>query len=253
MSSTLIAHSPKFQSQLVNLEQLRQVPPPQSLGRNHKPVPHALLVDSIHTEIANRGLTIEREQYALGRKGAALFGVIDLVRYDNDSWAADHVRDGRGLALGFRNATDQSMAIRGVAGSHVFVCDNLALSGETFAFQHKNSRYLDLACAVATGFDRFMQQSRAFDIEVSRLQARELTDMCAKALIYDVFAAGIAPLHLFDDVNRFYFQPDADATDCQPRTAWGVHNAFTRAFRELSPTRLLGASSALSKQFTGVL
>jgi hypothetical protein len=239
-------------SQLVTYNQLAMLPAPQALGRNHKPVPHHQLVDAIRLEVDRRGLCIDREQFALGRHGSALFGVIDLTpvsRNGATSWQSDPQRS---TALGFRNATDQSLSIRGVAGSHVFICDNMAMSGDTFAFQRKNSRYLDLAYAIAMGFDRFVTQAQQFNVEVARMQARELTDMAAKAIMFDVFSAGIAPLHLFDDVDRNYFKPEAGWTDCEPRTLWGVHGAFTRAFRELSPQRVLGASTALGKALAGV-
>jgi hypothetical protein len=247
MSSTL-SHR---QSQLVTYNQLAMLPAPQALGRNHKPVPHVTLIDTIRQEIDTRGMSIAREQFALGRHGASLFGVIDLEVTKSGTWQATS-HPGRSVALGFRNATDQSLAIRAVAGAHVMVCDNLCLSGDAFALQRKNSRYLDLAYAIATGFDRFMSQAQQFNVEVARMQARELTDMAAKAIMFDVFSAGIAPLHLFDDVDRNYFKPEAGWTDCEPRTLWGVHGAFTRAFRELSPQRVLGASTALGKALASV-
>ena len=39
---------------------------------------------------------------------------------------------------------------------HVMGCDNLALSGQIFAFKRKNTTGLDLGHAIATGFDRFL-------------------------------------------------------------------------------------------------
>lgn len=249
MSSTLSAHSPKFQSALTTLENLTTLPTPVSLGRNHKPVPHAVLVNALHQEIERRGYNVQREQLALGKKGAALFGVIDI----EPVVPGIDVRGGeRGISLGFRNATDRSMAIRGVAGQRVFVCDNLAMSGETFAISRKNTTGLDLHDAVARGFDKFIAHIGALDFEIARLQSKYLSDGEAKCIIYDVFAAGIVPVRLFDDVERFYFHPTDEQTDCQPRNAWGAANAFTRAIQDLTPTRLFSASQAIGKHFANV-
>jgi hypothetical protein len=251
MSSTLIAHNPKFQSQLMTLDQLAALPAPPSLGSRHKPVPHHRLVTAIHTEVERRGMEIQREQFAVGRKGAVLFGVFDLTPQTTGEWAMEIPKD-RSVSMGLRNGVDQSFGITGVAGSHVLVCDNLALSGTTFAIKSKNTTGLDLAYAVAAGFDKFMEQSRTFNAEVTRLQTRELTDMCAKAVLFDCFYTGIAPLHLFDDVSRYYFEANSEMPDCQPRTLWGLTGAFTRAFRTLSPQRLLGATTALGKAFATI-
>jgi hypothetical protein len=238
MSGTLSANSPKFESKLVTHADLRALPEPIALGPNHKPVPHVVLVDSLLNEIDRRGYEPIKTQFALGHKGDALFGVIDLKGKTDD----------RSLALGFRNSVDRSLGIQGVAGSHVFVCDNLALSGSTFAFKRKNTTGLDLGSMVANGFDRFLQHAEAFDIQVARLQGIALNADRVKAVIYDVFAARIIPIRLFDDVNRFYFaaEPETVPEIADNRgNVWGVHNAFTRAMKDLSPVRQFGATVAL--------
>lgn len=254
MSSSLSAGSPKFNSKLITAAALSNLPVPAALGPNHKPVPHGVLLDAIHNEIAVRGYNITREQLALGKKGAALFGVLDLVPTvpaigcTNVTYELGKPVE-RGMSFGFRNATDRSMAIRAVAGERVFVCDNLTMSGSMFAISRKNTTGLDLSDAVATGFDKFLVHIGALDVEIARLESTAVNDREAKIVIFDVFAAGIVPVRLFDDVEKFYFHPADDQTDCQPRTLYGVHNAFTRALQDLTPTRLLGASVALSKQF----
>jgi hypothetical protein len=68
-------------------------------------------------------------------------------------------------------------------------------------------------------------------------------------MIFDVFHAHIVPVRLFHDVSRFYFHPTDDQPDCQPRTQWGLHNAFTRAMRDLTPLRQFGATQGLGRAF----
>jgi hypothetical protein len=243
MSSTLAIHNPKFEAKLVPFDTLAALPQPQALGPHHKPVPHARLVDAFREEIVRREYRIVREQYALGKNGAALFGVIDLT---DDRQEGERTRS---LALGFRNATDTSLGIRAVAGAHVFVCDNLALSGSTFAIARKNTTGLDLKDAVNLGFDKFLAQQILFEASIARQAATDITDNIAKRIIYDAFAGGIAPSRLFDDVDRFYFKPTADTPETYERTLWGLQNAFTRSFRDLTPQRRLGASVALGAHF----
>jgi len=247
MSGTLSAHSPKFESKLVGYEALAALPEPQALGVRHKPVPHAVLVDAIRRETEARGYEVAREQLALGAKGAALFGVLDLKPQASGVYAIGG--EERGLSFGFRNSTDESLGIRAVAGNRVFVCDNLALSGETFAINRKNTTGLDLGDAIATGFDKFLQHAQALEVNIERLTLTTVSDGEAKQLIYDAFSARIVPSRLFDDVDRFYFHPTDETPDTQARTLWGIHNAFTRAMKDLTPLRGFGANVALGRLF----
>lgn len=244
MSSTLIAHSPKFNSKLVTMAELQRLPFAQAIGPRHKPVQHAHLMEALHQEIDHRGYAIEREQLALAADSAAIFGVIDLVPKDGVySLAA------RNKSFGFRNATDQSRGLWGVAGSRVFVCDNLSMSGELFALKRKNTTGLDLGDAVARGFDKFLQQSEALELQIEAMAARGITDGNAKQLIYDAFTAAVLPVRLLDDVHRFFFKADDTTPDTQPRTYFGLHNAFTRAMKDLTPVRAFGAGVQLGKFF----
>lgn len=243
--SRLALHNPKFNAKLTTLEALQQLPTPLAIGPMHKPVPHAALVEAILAEIDRRGFEAQRQQLALSAKNAALFGVIDIAPKQAELVEGSE----RGLSFGFRNSTDQSMAIKAVAGSHVFVCDNLVLSGSMFAIHQKNTTGVDLGHTIATGFDKFLQHAEVLDVQIARLQGESLTDTEAKRWAFDVFAARIVPSRLFDDVERFYFHPADEMTDCQPRSLWGLHNAFTRAMRDLSPVRLFGASVALGNLF----
>jgi hypothetical protein len=246
MSTLIAGHNPKFNSKLTTLDALRQLPEPQPLGVRHHPVPHAVLVHALLSEVERRGYTTQRTQLALGANGAALFGILDLTPTQAGLLVPDQERI---LSLGFRNATDQSLAIQGVAGAHVMVCDNLALSGQTFAFKRKNTTGLDLGDAIATGFDRFLQHARTLELQIERLAGTTLLDGPAKQIIFDVFHAHIIPVRLFNDVSRFYFHPTDDQPDCQPRTQWGLHNAFTRAMRDLTPLRQFGATQGLGRAF----
>jgi hypothetical protein len=239
--ATLSAHSPRFKSRSVTLEDLRALPAPATLGARHRPIPHAALVDALYDEFDRREVAIRRSQFALSGNDGSLFGVLDLQLLQGGAE--------RSLAFGFRNSTDSSLALRAVAGNRVFVCDNLALSGDVFAIQRKNTTFMDLRSTIAVGFDKFLSAAQRLRDRIARIADTPLTDTAAKVAIYDAFEGGVVPIRLFDDVNRHYFQPDADATDCQPRTLWGVHNAFTRSVKALTPGRQFSATVSLGAHF----
>lgn len=240
MSANLMAHAG---AELVTLDYLKSLPEPERLGAHHEPVPHALLAMALEIEAMERGYSVTRSQFALGMSGSALFGVMDLM--PTGVVAAEE----RGLSLGFRNSTNSALAIKVVAGSRVFVCDNLALSGDMIAVLRRNTTGLDLEAAVRAGFAKFEKHATALDRQIMFLQAKEISDLEAKARVFDIFAQRIVPVHLFDDVERFYFHPADDMTDCQPRSEWGLHNAFTRAIKKMKPVTGFAATVDLGRAF----
>lgn len=250
-TSTLSAHSGKLKSQIVSYEQLAAMPVPVPMGIKHRPVPHVELIDAITNEATKHQLVVAKRQFALGANGAALFGVMDL-RPMNQQLALQTLGRNKleaGLSIGFRSANDQSLAIRVVAGQRVFVCDNLALSGDMLALFRKHTTGLDVLAAVAMGFQKFLLQVADLTQQIAALDASPVTDSQAKVLIFDAFAANLVPSRLFDDVNRLYFHPADDAPDCQARTPWGIHNAFTRAIKQLTPQRAFEATVSIGRHF----
>jgi hypothetical protein len=238
MSNLASKHSTRL-----SLEQIKQLPTPISLGPLHAPVPHHILVEGIEVEALERGYSISKMELAVSKDLSKLFGVIDLMPP-----GVVNVTD-RGTSIGFRNSTNSTLAIKMVAGTRVFVCDNLALSGDMIAVLRRNTVGLDLEDELREGFDKFVKHASALDLEVARLQATAIADLAAKARIFDVFNSRILPVHLFDDVSEFYFKPAAEMTDCQPRTEWGLHNAFTRAMKKLPTAAGFTANVALGKAF----
>lgn len=248
MASSLCVHSKRFDARYVTFGNLKALPDPEVLGSHHRPVRHDVLVDGFRQEAAARNLTITREQFALGSKEAALFGIMDFDRAEQTALVP--VESGpSGLSFGFRSANDMSLAIRAVAGARVFVCDNLALSGDMFAISRKHTTGLDLEDAIRAGFDKFLGQADTLAAQISALNDRLLTDGDAKVLIFDVFNRAILPIKLFADVNAFYFEQSDERPDCLPRTVWGLHNSITRAIKSLKPVPAFQRTVAVGKFF----
>jgi hypothetical protein len=242
----LMIHTGKAEA--ATFEDLVNIPTPMALGRIHKPVPHAELVRAIRSEAEARDILIKRETFGLSKNGAKLFATMDLVLRGGDA-GLDEMLRGRRMMLGFRSSNDQKFALAGVAGSRVTVCDNMLLSGDTFAWDKKHTLGVDLAALIRTGFDRFLGQHALLEKSVRALEVLPLADSDAKVCIYDVFAAGVLPARLFDDVHGLYFQPTDETPDTQPRTHFGLHNAFTRAMKQLKPTVAFDATIRLGRAF----
>lgn len=76
-----------------------------------------------------------------------MFGLLELN--------ADY--EGVRFAIGLRNANDKSMRVGMVAGYRVFVCDNMALSGEFKPMLAKHSKNFDLIESLSIGVDRIQR------------------------------------------------------------------------------------------------
>lgn len=238
--STFVVHNPKFRCELVTRNQLTRYQPPVG-SSTWRPVAHSELVGTLTDQLSSFGLTIKREQYAVGKEGLALFGTLDLVNgYRNDN---------RGLALGLRHSNDKALAIQIVGGARVFVCDNLALSGEKIALR-KHSRGLHLASLIREGLSRFLDAFKRFDAAVIEAEGHEIRDEEAKVRLFDLRYQGVLPMSIYDEAAQNYFRADAlGYEDSRPRTTWGLHNACTRAVKALAPSSQFRVLTDLGRSF----
>lgn len=225
MSGSMILHKG---SREVGFHELVALPTAPSLGRFHKPVPHFELIEQIRSEVSLRGMTISAEKFALARDDQRLFGLFTFAGQDND----------REWALALRSSTDQSLAIEGVAGSRVFVCDNLALSGGTFLFHRKHTTHIYLAGVVNKGIDKYLPLQERFDLRVKQLAETPIDPDAAKLAIYDAFTKHqVAANQYLPKVHDAYFGKGEAGSGEYPEVTssmWGLHNAFTRAFKAMA-------------------
>ena len=84
---------------------------------------------------------------------------------------------------------------------------------------------------------------------VDSLKASYLSDALAKQQVFDLFNEGSMPLHLFDDVVKYYFHPGEDQPDCKPRNLWGLNNSCTRAIQTLKPAAQFDAAINVGRHF----
>ena len=151
--------------------------------------------------------------------------------------------------MGIRTANDRSMALEIACGMRVLVCDNLAFSGDLIALRRKHTAKFDLNADISRAVDRYQAHLLALQRTITAAREDPVTDAEAKCLIFEAFQDGILPLRYFTQVARTYFQPTAEMTDVQPRTMWGLHNAFTRAVRQMAPAPAFEATTELGKFF----
>lgn len=215
-----------------------------------KPVPHWELVGHLADGLTEHGIVISREQYATsGPADARLFGVLDLIVPDLDT-------PDFGMSLGIRGSNDRSLAIQAVAGARVFVCDNMAFSGDsgTIVLKKKHTSRLDLRRVVPPAIDLYLEKAGAFVIDIDRMKNHALTDEAAKAVIFDAFAkTPVMSRRLFPVVAKLYFDDDSQREKFDDRSLWSLNNAFTEAVKVLKTVPQQRASIAIGRTFGRIL
>ena len=111
----------------------------------------------------------------------------------------------------------------------------------------KHSKSFSLIDCISVGVDRMQRNLEPMRRQVEAWQRNELTDVTAKAVIYEAFVEGRfeAPKHLARTVHDLYFEPKYE--EFRPRTIWSLSNAFTSAFKELDPVPQFKATAKLGE------
>lgn len=221
MAGNLILHAG---ANPITRAELRTLPTPVALGPRHRPLPYHEIVDSLFDTFPRFNLVPTKEQYGVTKDAARLFAVITFQPRKAGDTA---------LSLGIRSSISQFLALRGVFGENVFVCDNLVFNGSEFLFNRKNTTNASVKAIVEGGLDKFLEQEAHYDAFRLSLQNLSLTDEQAAKVFVDMIAKQQLPERTIAAAVRNYFDY-TDKPDCAPRSAWGVHNAFTRVLRDAS-------------------
>jgi hypothetical protein len=202
----------------------------------HKTIPHIEVVSAVIETLGFRHIAVVADEYAVSRDGMKMFGVLEL----------DQTFTGCRFAIGLRNAHDKSMRLALTVGYRVFVCENMAFSGDFQPVLAKHSKNLNLIQEISFGIDQMQRNFRPMVEAVELWRGRQLTDERAKLLIYRAFVEGRleVPRHLARSVHELYFNPTHE--EFAPRTMWSLSNAFTSAFKELEPVPQFRATAKLA-------
>lgn len=230
--------------EVVTRETLKALPTPQGTN-SWRPVGFYDLVTAIDRQLAVRDIRITKEEYALARENLRLFGVLELaVPGANGFSGTDYT-----FAMGVRTSNDRSFSTSLIAGAKIFVCSNLAFSGEFVAMARKHTKAFDLNADVSRAIDRFQAHISTFGGKLDELREHTLDDVHAKAMLVDAKRGGYLPDRLFDQVLDTYLDPTPDMTDVAHRSQWGLFNAMTRAVNKLEPASRFQVTTQLGKFF----
>jgi hypothetical protein len=226
----------------IGREALAQIPIPPGTS-THKPVPHHEIVEALIETLSFRHIGVVNEEYAVSFDGMKMFGVLDL----------ETQMEGCRFSVGIRNSHDKSLRFGLTVGIRVFVCSNMAFSGEFTPVLAKHSKSFNLIDTLAVGVDRIQRNFEPMQRQVEKWRTTQIGDDRARLILYSAFVEGNldAPRSLLSEVHRHYFDPQYP--EFSARTMWSLSNAFTSAFKKLDPIPQFKATAKLGSFLSSVV
>ena len=208
--------------------------------RSYQPIPHQELASYLKETACAllNDFRYLKSQYGLARDGQQMFGVHTF----------HNGRSTLGLSIGFRNSYDRTLAVGIVLGASVFVCDNLALSGDiTLMRKHTRNMLTDLESMSVTAILKARTTHHRVVEDADELRRQEITDVEAFSMIGLLFGKEILAPRQLPIMKREWLEPVHD--EFKPRSAWSLYNAATEALKSCPPNSILERHLALHGLF----
>jgi len=208
----------------------------------YKPIAHYDLAQNA-INIGNdllKDYTHAFSQHAVAREGQRYFGIYTFVNKNNTKENHDLLN----YNIAIRNSYDKSMSIGVAMGATVFVCDNLALTGDIHVMRkHTQNVSTDLEEMLITNI--YKSQNNFLDICKDRttMHNAKLTDNDAYKLMGTMFGNGVIKPHQLNQTLREWRKPLHD--EFKGRNVWSLYNAMTSSLKSTPPNKIMENHIAL--------
>ena len=227
--------------ELVSRREVNALAAPAATETWH-PLAYGEILNRVEDQLLGSGFRItETPAHALSHNGNRYFGVYNVGLRS----ASDEEKDDYSWVLGVRQSYDKTFPVTMVAGSRVFVCDNLAFSGE-IKFTRKNTKNVkdSVRSLIARSIGQLHDKFADLDTRIEAYKNTDLTDDQAAGLIIRSVETKALPGSKIMEVADEWKSPSHE--DFEPRTAWSLFNAFTEVYKSVKdPATLSRRSEAL--------
>lgn len=204
-----------------------------------QPIAHHHLLETVESMLSQTGLNITNQAHALNREGQRYFGLMQVANGHSESDYA--------LIVGLRNSHDQSFPAGLVLGSGVFVCDNLAFSGEVvLSRRHTKHILADLPQLVERAVGQLGDLRGLQDQRIDAYKTQRVSDRQAHHLLIKLLDAKVLPVTQLPGALREFREPThPEFLDQGRRTAWTLMNSVTESIKGRSLDELPKRTQAL--------
>lgn len=213
----------------------------------YKPIAHYDLAKNA-INIGNdllKDYTYRDSQHAVAKDGQRYFGIYTFeskVEYHNN-------HDGLLYNIAIRNSYDKSMSIGVAMGATVFVCDNLALTGDIHVMRkHTQNVSNDLEEMLITNI--YKSQNNFINICDDRksMIKHELTNEESYQLMGTMFGKGVLKPRQLSQTLREWRKPDH--REFEDRNVWSLYNAMTSSLKSTPPNKIMENHIKLHEHMT---
>ncbi|ESZ51050.1 hypothetical protein X731_03815 [Mesorhizobium sp. L2C054A000] len=183
----------------------------------HVPIPHHRVVDLAAYSLSYFGHEVVERHFGVTQDGMRFFGVMTLRSPYGDY--AD--------TIGLRNSHDKSFPIGIAFGSRVFICDNMAFSGDyTIKRKHTAKAKHDLPGLVGEIIEPLAIRREEQARKIALYKDTKIDQAKADHAIMSMYRQGIISVTKIADVHEQFVRP---VHDWGGETVWRLFNAVTFA------------------------
>lgn len=194
----------------------------------HFPIPHAELVEVVLNSVrGDFGYELVNQAHGMTHDGARYFGLFEVAGLANDY----------APIIGLRNSHDMAFAAGLVIGSQVFVCDNLAFSGDIkIARKHTRNIMRDLPLMVGRAVERLGNMQKHMDLRIDAYKSTDFTDEQRDHVLLEAARNNALSWSNLGKVNAELLNPthSADEFGVREDSAWNLFNACTEVLKTRS-------------------
>jgi hypothetical protein len=210
--------------------------PPQT--KSFTPVPHDYFVNLVQDRLEERNLRVVGEAHGLSREGRNYFGMFEVRGEDK--------HDDYSTVIGMRNSHEKWFAASIAVGGGVFVCDNLAFTGEVVVGHKHTVNVLEfLPQRMGEAMDSVIQLDRFQGERYDAYKERNFSDREAEFTMIELFREGVLNTRTLPKVIQQWDEPDHE--EFAHSNVWRFFNACTESYKGLDPYNLQRTTTTLHK------
>ncbi len=185
------------------------------------PIPHIALLNSVESSLRAVNLRIGNESHALSADENQYFGLIELLGSEERDY---------NLVVGIRNSHNKTLPIGLVAGTSVFVCDNLSFNGSVRLMRrHTSNAQRDLPFLVSRGVGKLMQMWNQNDQRIAAYKECRIKDKTMHDLVIRAVDAQVCTNRMLPMILKEWREPRYECF--AEKNCWAAYNSFTEVLK----------------------
>jgi len=233
-------------AKVATMEDLMAVTPPKHT-ETYCPVPYGDFVGTVRELLPRFDMKEIGSQFALSPDNQKMFGILKCETNLGDTEGC--------LAIGLRSSYNTTLAPALIAGRNLFICDNLAFSGEIQGSRKQTQNvFRDLENMVWTTLREVERRFGQMLIQDRKMKEIEVNTRLKDHILMESVRKRAIGLKKVLHVDREFRRDDPKLNEAfGPWSAWRLFNAFTEVYKTRNPWQVAEESTRLRHVFTDVL